>query len=249
MTYAEVNGQQVYYEVHGSGKPLVALHGGLLTIDLTFGHVLPWLTKDRQVVAVELQGHGHTPDNDRPLTLPDMAADVIALLDHLGIDRADLFGFSLGSLVAAQVAMSGPSRVDRLVLAAGHFRSSGYHDEILDPALMAASTRMPTADDFAEMRDAYLAVAPHPEHFEAFMAKLNTLPPPTWVDAWSLDELRAITTPTLLVVGDRDFVRLSHADEMRELLPDAQLAVLPNSTHMRVMHHELLQPLVEKFLA
>jgi pimeloyl-ACP methyl ester carboxylesterase len=249
MTYAEVNGQKLYYEVHGAGKPLVALHGGLLTIDLSFGHVLPWLAKDRQVIAVELQGHGHTPDSDRPLTLPNLAADVIALLDHLGIDRADVFGFSLGSLVATQVAISGPSRVDRLVVAAGHFRSAGYNPEVLDRALMATSTRMPTAADFAEMRDAYLAVAPDPGHFEAFTAKLNTAPPPTWVDAWSLDELRAITAPTLLVVGDRDFMRLSHADEMRELLPDARLAVLPDSTHMRVMHHELLQPLVEKFLA
>ncbi|GAB3878927.1 hypothetical protein GCM10029964_030380 [Kibdelosporangium lantanae] len=248
MTYAEVNGQKIYYEVHGTGKPLVALHGGLQTIDLAFGTALPWLAADRQVIAVELQGHGHTPDSDRPMTLPDMAADVIALLDHLDVDKADVLGFSLGSLVAVQVALSAPSRVDRLVVASGHFRSTGYLPEILDPALQPGSTRMPTVDDFTAMRDAYLAVAPDPEHFEAFMGKLNTPPPPTWVDAWSLDDLRAIAAPTLLVAGDRDFMRLSHADEMRELLPDARLAVLPDCTHMRVTRHELFQPLLQSFL-
>src|SRR5271169_4402767 len=105
MTYATVNGLQLYYEKRGSGRPLVLLHGGLMTIDLTFGPFLEPLAEGRQVIAVELQGHGHTADTDRAMTIEALARDVVALLDHLGIVEADLFGFSLGGLVAYAVAL------------------------------------------------------------------------------------------------------------------------------------------------
>src|SRR5579871_4958576 len=111
MTYAPVNGLRLYYEVHGSGRPLVLLHGGLLTIDLNFGPLLKPLAASRQVIAVELQGHGHTALTDRPMTIEALASDVVALLDHLGIEQADVFGFSLGGLVAYAVALSAPARV------------------------------------------------------------------------------------------------------------------------------------------
>ncbi len=104
MTYAPVNGLQLYYEIHGLGRPLVLLHGGLLTIDLSFGPLLEPLAAGRQVIAVELQGHGHTADTGRPMTIEPLAGDVVALLDHLGIAEADLF--SLGGLVASAVALS-----------------------------------------------------------------------------------------------------------------------------------------------
>ena len=105
MTYAPVNGLQLYYEIHGSGRPIVLLHGGLLTIDLSFGPLLEPLAAGRQVIAVELQGHGHTADTGRPMTIEALAGDIIALLDHLEIDQADLFGFSLGGLVACAAAL------------------------------------------------------------------------------------------------------------------------------------------------
>src|SRR5690348_12091389 len=108
MTYASVNGLQLYYETHGSGRPLVLLHGGLLTIDLNFGPLLEPLAASRQVIAVELQGHGHTADTSRPMTIEALADGVIALLDQLEIDQADLFGFSLGGLVACAAALSAP---------------------------------------------------------------------------------------------------------------------------------------------
>src|ERR1700674_1015974 len=98
MTYASVNGLQLHYEVHGSGRPLVLLHGGLMTIDLNFGLLIEPLAASRQIIAVELQGHGHTADTDRPMTIEALAGDVVALLDHLGIADADLFSFSLGAL-------------------------------------------------------------------------------------------------------------------------------------------------------
>ena len=109
MTYAPVNGLQLYYEIHGSGRPIVLLHGGLLTIDLSFGPLLEPLAASRQVIAVELQGHGHTADTGRPMTIEALAGDVVALLDHLGIAEADLFGFSLGGLVAYAVALGAPA--------------------------------------------------------------------------------------------------------------------------------------------
>src|SRR5215204_3160210 len=113
MAYAPVNGLQIYYETHGSGRPLVLLHGGLMTIDHNFGPLLEPLAASRRVIAVELQGHGHTADTDRPMTIEALADDVTALLDHLGIDEADLFGFSLGGLVAYAVALGAPTRVGR----------------------------------------------------------------------------------------------------------------------------------------
>ncbi|MQA84441.1 MAG: alpha/beta fold hydrolase [Streptosporangiales bacterium] len=245
--YAHVNGLDMYHEVHGTGRPLVLLHGGLLTIDLSFGAVLPALAASRRVIGVELQGHGHTADTDRELTLEYLAGDVVALLDHLGVDRADLFGFSLGGLVALQLTMSYPERVDRLVLAATHYRPDGYHAEIRSPDAQPGSGRMPTERDFQEMHEAYARVAPNPDHFHAFMAKASAA-----VDAfqgWPADSLREITTPTLLVVGDTDFVRLEHAVEMYELIPGSQLAVLPGTTHMDLMRRsDLVVPMVESFL-
>src|ERR1700685_4487302 len=120
MAYAPVNGLQLYYEIRGSGRPLVLLHGGLMTIDLNFGPLLGPLAAGRQVIALELQGHGHPPDPDRRMTIKALAGDVVALLDHLGIAEADLFGFSLGGLVACAVALGAPTRVGRLAVASAN---------------------------------------------------------------------------------------------------------------------------------
>src|SRR5437763_3288446 len=113
MTYVQVNGLQLYYEIHGSGKPLVLLHGGLLTIDLNFGPLLEPLATGRQVIAVELQGHGHTADTGRAMTIEALAGDVIALLDQLGIAEDDLLGFSLGGIVASEIAFGATTRVGK----------------------------------------------------------------------------------------------------------------------------------------
>lgn len=245
--YADVNGLKMYYEAHGEGRPVVLMHGGLQTFDLSFGPMLPRLATGRQVIGIELQGHGHTADIDRPITLPNLAGDVVALLDELGLGRADLFGFSLGGLVALELTTSHPERVGRLVLASTHYRADGYHDDIRDPALQAESTRMPTEADFAEMLDTYQRVAPQPERFQSVAAKLSAAVPE--IDGWSADALRVIAAPTLLIVGDHDFVRLDHAAEMKELIPGAQLAVLPGATHVDVLRRtELVLPMVESFL-
>jgi pimeloyl-ACP methyl ester carboxylesterase len=226
MTYASVNGLRLYYEVRGSGRPLVLLHGGLLTIELSFGPLLEPLAASRQVIAVELQGHGRTADSDRPMTIEALAGDVVALLDHLGIAEADIFGFSLGGLVGYELALGAPDRVGRLIVAsADAHRPPGRESVPIDDSLL------PTPDDFQMMRDAYDAVAPDPAHFGAFAARTTAMvhecPART-------DELRSLRAPTLLIFGDRDFSPLTDVAELFGLLPDAQLAVLPGTTHVGV---------------
>jgi pimeloyl-ACP methyl ester carboxylesterase len=242
MAYASVNGLQLYYETHGSGRPLVLLHGGLMTVDLNFGPMLEPLAADRQVIAVELQGHGHTEDTDRPMTIEALAGDVVALLDHLEIAEADLFGFSLGGLVASGVAVASPARVAKLIVAsADPHRPPGRESVPLDEA------RMPTAADFQAMRDSYDAVAPDPAHFDEFAARTTEMVHtfPGWVD-----ELRSVHVPTLLVFGDRDFSPLQDIVELVNLLPDVQLAVLPGTTHFGLTRrHADLLALITSFLA
>lgn len=242
--YAPVNGLQMYYEEHGRGRPMILLHGGILTFASTFAGILPLLTERHRAIGVELQGHGHTADIDRPLRLELLADDVVGLLDRLGLDRVDVFGYSLGGLVATELATRYPQRVDRLVLAAAHFRPDGYHPEIHDPR--QDSPRLPTQAEFAEMQRAYAAVAPDPEHFFAFLEKAQPLV--SGFRGWTDAQLRAITAPTLLVVGDTDFVRLEHAADVHALLPDSRLAVLPDCLHMQVMAHPVLPSVLRSFL-
>jgi pimeloyl-ACP methyl ester carboxylesterase len=247
MTYAPIGGQQLYYEVHGGevhggGRPLVLLPGGLLTIGLSFGPLLGPLAAGRQVIAVEPQGHGRTADTGRPMTIEALAGDVVELLDRLKIAEADLFGFSLGGLVACAIAIAAPSRVGRLVVAsADPYRPPGRESAQVGEELL------PTEADFHLMRDAYLAVAPDPAHFEKFTARMPAMVHE--VPRWTADQLRALRMPTLLVFGDRDFSPLSDVTELFGLLPDARLAVLPGTTHMDMTRRpdELLQ-LVTRFL-
>jgi pimeloyl-ACP methyl ester carboxylesterase len=226
MTYAPVNGMQLYYEVRGTGRPLVLLHGGLMTIDLNFGPMLEPLAASRQVIAMESQGHGHTADTSRPMTIEALAGDVVGLLDHLGIGQADLFGFSLGGLVACAVALGAPARVGKLIVA-----SADAHrpPDRQNPPL--GEDRLPTPADFQAMRDAYVAVAPDPAHFDEFAARNSAMV--HQFAGWT-DELRSLRAPTLLIFGDRDFTPLPDVVEMFELLPEAQLAVLPGTTHVGV---------------
>lgn len=251
--YAPVNGLRMYYEVHGpredeaSGRPLVLLHGGLLNIDLSFGHLLPGLTVGRRVIATEMQGHGRTADIDRDLDLSLLAGDVAALLDHLGVAQADVLGFSLGGGVTVQLALDHPDRVGRIIMMSVSYAAEGFHEEISDPARHATSTRMPTEEDFRQMREAYARLAPDPGHFDEFAAKASGAA--ASLKGWTAAKLGSITAPSLLVFGDHDFIRLEHAVNMLELIPGAQLAVLPGATHMGVLRRtNLILPLVRGFL-
>ncbi len=233
--YAEVNGLNMYYEVHGTGRPLVLLHGAYMTID-AMGEVLPRLAESRQVIAVELQAHGRTADVDRPLAYESMADDVAALLRHLEVEEADVFGFSMGGGVALQVAIRHPELVRKLVVASASYTSDSMHPELLEmipsitPEVFAGS---PIETD-------YLRTAPNPDDFPTLVAKLKQLDMEPF--AWPPEDVRGIAAPTLLIVGDSDAVRLEHAVELFRLLgggvmgdlaglPKSRLAVLPGTTH------------------
>ena len=248
MAHEVIDGVPIWFEEHGDpdGSPLVALHGGLLTFEGSFGDVLPWLTKGRRVIGVELQGHGHTPDTGRPMSIDRFADDVAELLVRLEIEQADLWGFSLGALTATGVAVRHPARIRRLVLAAVNIRPDGYHPEITAPE--QDDSRLPTAEEFAAWHAAYEAVAPNPDAFFPFLERLQPVVHdwPGWTDG----EIRSITAPTFLVIGDRDFVRLDHAAEMLDLFIDCRLAVLPGTKHTEVMQRsDILRTVVAPFLA
>lgn len=238
MPYVDVNGVHLYFEEHGSGPPLVLLHGGLLTIEINFGAVIPALAEHHRIVAIELQGHGRTADIDRPMSFEHLAGDVVGLLDQLGIEQADVFGFSLGGLTTYQLLVDHPERIRRAVVAsADHHNDRGgeIHPE-----------RLPTEADFAAMRDAYAAVAPDPAAFDSFAPKVAALVQgfAGWTDA----QIRAIEVPVLVLIGDTDFILVPNAAEAADLLPRGQLAVLPGTTHVDLTRSELVAPVVESFL-
>jgi pimeloyl-ACP methyl ester carboxylesterase len=245
--YADVNGLHMYYETVGEGTPLVLLHGGMLTIDLNFDSLIPTLAKKHRVIAVELQGHGRTADIDRPITPANLASDVVALLDVLGVDRAHVLGHSMGAGVTLELGVNHADRVLSLVPVSGSVRPDGMHSDLADPSKFATSARMPTAQDFADFSEAYRRLSPHPEHFDAFLGALSSSNAD--LQGWSDEQLAGITAPTLIVLGDHDFVTVEHAALMLELIPGSQLAILPGTTHMLATKRpDLLLPLLDAFL-
>src|SRR5215203_1561315 len=249
MAYEEIDGVPIWYEEHGdpAGPPLIALHGGVLTFQRSFGDVLSWLEQDRRVIGVELQGHGHTPDTGRAMSIERFADDVAELIDRVaGGGPVDVWGYSLGALTATSLALRHPTKVNRLVLAASNIRPDGYHPEITAPE--QDDPRLPTQEEFATWQADYESVAPNPADFFPFLERLQ----PVVHDfaGWTADEIRSITAPTFLVVGDRDFVRLDHAAEMLDLFPDCRLAVLPATRHTEVMQRtDELRALLGPFLS
>ena len=233
--YVSVNGLELYYEIHGTGQPLVVLHGAYMTIE-TMGEIVPSLAETRQVIAAELQGHGHTADIDRPLSYEHMADDVYALLAEVGIDKADIFGFSLGGGVALQLAIRHPEVVRKLVVASVSYTSDGLYPEVRD----TIETITPELFAGSPIEEAYLRSAPNPDDFPTLVARLKQLDMEPF--AWSPEDIQGISAPTLIIIGDSDSTRLEHAVEMFRLLgggvfgdilglPKSQLAVLPGTAH------------------
>jgi pimeloyl-ACP methyl ester carboxylesterase len=255
-SFAKVNGLDLYHEVHGDGDPLVLLHGALGTIDTCFGRLIPSLAKRRKVVAVELQGHGHTRDAGRPLTYDQMAEDTAALLRYLGIARADIFGYSMGGGIALEVAIRYPDLARKLVFAGGAcYRADGFYPELRD----ALDTPSSEALVGSVWHRAYLEVAPEPQNWQALVAKTGDLDR-SFV-GWRAEDLESMKTPVLLLIGDSDLVRPEHTVEMFRLLgggvvgdlvdmPTSQLAVLPGTTHEGILRRpEWLISMVDAFLA
>jgi pimeloyl-ACP methyl ester carboxylesterase len=246
--YADVNGLHLYYEVHGDeGTPVVLLHGGVMTIELTYAALLPVVAARHRVVTVDFQAHGRTADIDRDLSYANLASDVVALLDHLGIERAHVVGHSMGAGTALELAVNHPDRLLSVVPISGSVRPDGAHPDLDDPSTYATSTRMPTEQDFADMAAAYAAVAPHPERFEELPARSMTSVE-GWT-GWTDEQLAGITAPVLIVIGDHDFTTTAHGVVMQELIPGSQLAILPGTTHMQAPRRaDLLGPMLTSFL-
>ncbi|MCZ4557573.1 pimeloyl-ACP methyl ester carboxylesterase [Rhodococcus sp. PvR044] len=252
--YAAINGLELYYEIHGTGRPLVLIHGGLDTIDSAFGTLLPELAKTRQVIAVELQAHGHTADIDRPLRYELMADDIAGLVSHLGLEKVDVLGYSLGGGVALQLGSRNPELVNKLVVTSAPYRSDGWYPEVR--AGMAAMD--PDAMVGTPMHEIYARTAPKPNEWPALVTKTRQLLGEDY--DWTAS-IASITAPTLVVIADGDSVRLTHAVELFGLLgggkadgamggaPSSRLAVVPGSLHYNILSHgDLLLPIISPFL-
>lgn len=254
-SYVQVNGLNMYYEVHGTGQPLVLLHGAFSAIGTSFGALLPELAKTRQVIAFELQGHGRTADIDRPLSVEQMADDVAAALPKLGYQSADIMGYSMGASVALHLAVRHPELVHKLVLASVTYALSGVH-----PGLMEGLGEMAPEMMFGSpWHEEYMQIAPHPEHFATLFTKKTEMD--RGIEDLSDAAIQAIQSPTLLIIGDSDLVRPEHAVEMFRLLgggvfgdvppglPASQLAILPGTSHVSLIQRtELLIPILTSFL-
>jgi pimeloyl-ACP methyl ester carboxylesterase len=250
--YATVDGLKLYYEVHGSGRPLVLIHGGGSTIESTFGRVLPELAKTHQVIAVELQAHGHTLDINRPLSFEQDADDVAALLKQLKIEKADIMGFSNGGTTALQLAIRHPELVNKLVLLSALYKRSGMPPGFFDGfqgATLEKSMPQP-------LKEAYLKANPDPQGlqrmFDRDVARMKAF------KDISDGQIKAIQAPALIISGDTDVVRPEHALELSRTLPHAHLAILPGghgeyigeicSTNKNSKMPLLATALIEEFL-
>lgn len=258
--YASVNGIDLYYEVHGGGEPLIVLPGGFMTVE-AMGPIIPRLAETRRVIAVELQGHGHTADSERPLSYEAMADDIAALIGYLGLQRADILGYSLGGAVALHTAIRHPEDVRKVVLISTPCKRGGWYPEVL--AGMASISVEGFSGTPVEQTN--LAVSPTPDRWPQFVAKVRSLLSEDY--DWT-DSVRGLKAPVFIIGGDADSVRLAHAVEFFQLLggghgdgdmgslSPSRLAVLPATTHVGwappkrgiMSRADLLAPMISEFL-
>jgi pimeloyl-ACP methyl ester carboxylesterase len=251
--YAEVNGMKMYYEVSGTGDPLVVLHGAYMNIP-TMGEIIPKLAETHQVYAIEFQGHGRTNDIERPVTYPNLADDVAAFMDAVALEKADVFGYSMGAAAALQLAIRHPEKVDQLVLASVSYDMSGSQPEFLE----MIPTMTPEMFVGSPMEDAWKQYAPNPDGFRPFVERMIALEhePLAWED-----DVAKLKTPMLIIAGDSDMVTLEHivsmfrlvgggvAGDMGKPLATSRLAILPATSHTAVIDQvALLHLLIEPFL-
>jgi pimeloyl-ACP methyl ester carboxylesterase len=220
--HAPVNGIRIYYEIHGraEGTPLVLLHGGGSTIEVTFSRVLPIFARHRRVIAVEEQGHGRTSDRDKPVRFETSADDVDALLQHLKVEKADVLGFSNGASVALQVALRHPGRVRKLVFASSMTKKEGARPEFWGYMQQAQFSTMPQP-----LKEAFLKVNPDPQKLRVMHDKdLERMLHFTDV---SDQDLPSVHAATLIVIGDQDIVTPEHAVALTHRIPQSRLLILP----------------------
>jgi pimeloyl-ACP methyl ester carboxylesterase len=252
--YAPVNGLKMYYEVHGSGEPVVLLHGAYMTIPSNWTGWIAELSKTRKVIAVEMQGHGRTADIKRELSFEDLADDVAALLDHLKIPSADLIGFSMGGGVAMECAIRHPEKVRKVVSISAVLRHDGWVKEAVDalPKLTAEAFKG------SPIEAEYKKLSPTPDAFPEFVKHVIAMASKPY--DLGADKLKATKAPMFFIHGDADGVRLEHISEMFRLKGGdvfgdmgprsaSRLAILPNTTHVTLMDRmTVIVPMANDFL-
>jgi pimeloyl-ACP methyl ester carboxylesterase len=257
--YAQVNGINLYFETHGSGRPLILLHGGLGSGEM-FGPILPALTERHQIIAPDLQGHGRTADIDRPIDIRFMADDIAALIDRLGLDQPEVVGYSLGGGVALQTAVRYPAKVRRLVAASAHIRTDAIYPEMRAQQGQVNAAAAEFMKD-TPMYELYQRVAPHPEDFPRLLDKIGES---MAVDFDFTEEVRGLQVPTLIVAADADMAPPSHYAEVFSLLDGGlrdggwmgegrpkgghALAILPGLTHYSIFSSPLFAAVTLAFL-
>ena len=218
--YAAVNGLNMYYEIHGTGAPLVLIHGGGSTLQTTFGRVINDFAKTRKVIAVEMQAHGHTKDIDRPLSFEQDADDIAALLRHLNINKADVFGFSNGASTTLQFAIRHPEMTNKIIVGSTFYKKAGA------PAWFWDMMSKPTFEGMPQpYKDAFLEINPDTNAlyrmYERDVARMQSFP------EISEEQMKSIKSPAFIIIGDNDVTTPEHASEMRKLIPNSKLAVIP----------------------
>ncbi len=243
--YADINGLNIYYETHGTGRPLVLLHGGLGSGDM-FAPVLPILAAGHKVILPDLQGHGRTADIDRPIDVKVMADDIAALIDHLELDKPDVVGFSLGGGVALHLGARHPSKVRRLVVVSVNVRRDAIPAEMLAQQAQVSAAAAEFMKD-TPMYQEYVLVAPRPDDFPKLLDKLGQ----TMANDFDFsDEVKGLRVPTLIMCADADMAPPSHYVEVFKLLDGGlrdggwmgegrpkgghALAIVPNATHYNI---------------
>ena len=251
--YAPVNGLKMYYEVHGSGEPVVLLHGAFMTIPNNWTGWIGELSKTRKVIAVEMQGHGRTADIERDFSYENLADDVPALLDYLKIPSADLIGYSMGGGVAMLCAIRHPEKVRKVVSISAAFRQDGWVKEALDVFPQLTSERFKGTP----VETGYKKLSPTPDEFPNFVKRVVAMAVKPY--DFGADKLKATKTPMFFIHGDADGVRLEHISVMfrlkgGEIFGDmrprsaSRLAILPNTTHVTLMERmPVIVPMMNDF--
>jgi pimeloyl-ACP methyl ester carboxylesterase len=252
--YAPVNGLKMYYEIHGSGEPVVLLHGAFMAISGDWNDWINELSKTRKVIAVEMQGHGRTADIKREITFENLTDDVSGLLDYLKIQRADLIGYSLGGGVAIQTAIRHPEKVRKVVSISAVLRRDGWVKEGVD----ALSNLTAEAFKGSPMEAEYKRLSPTPNEFPVFVKHVVALASKPY--DFGSDKLKATKAPFFFIHGDADGVRLDHIAEMYRLKggdlhgdmrphPESRLAIFPDTTHVTLMsRRQTIIPMINDFL-
>lgn len=251
--YVTVNGMKMYYEVSGEGGPLIVLHGAYMNIP-SMGSIIPKLAETHKVYALEFQGHGRTTDIDRPITYQNLADDVAAFMNAVGVEKADVFGYSMGAGAGLQLAIRHPEKIDRLVAASVAYDLEGWQPEFkaaIPQMTVEMIVNMPFAEDYRKL-------APNPDGFPALVEKLIALEKEPM--AWE-EDVKKLKTPILIIAGDADVMTLEHSvslfrllgggimGDMGEPLPVSRLAIMPATSHTAVITQpDMLHSFIEPFL-